>query len=54
MNFAIATFRNGELSDIDANIIGAGDDISYKHEAGTYHLEVNSGQRWHIIIWNKR
>lgn len=55
MNFQIYTHRaDGALSDVDANIIGAGQDISYKHRAGSYYLMVNSGQPWTVVIWDKR
>lgn len=40
--------------DVAANIIGPGHDISYKHQPGTYYLEINSGQLWQIKVWEKR
>ena len=55
MIFTIYTHdARGGLNGVDGNIIGAGHDTSYKHQAGTYYLKVNSGQRWKIIIWDKR
>lgn len=55
MNFQIYTYTSdGQLSDVDANIIGAGGDTSYKHTAGTYYLQVNSAQHWQVSIWDKK
>ena len=36
-----------------ANIIGAGNDVSYQHGAGDYYLDINSGQTYHIVIEEK-
>ncbi len=44
----------GAPADVAANIIGAGSDESYVHHAGTYYLEMNSGQPWAVEVWDKR
>lgn len=55
MNFAIITKgTDGSWAGLDANIIGVGNDVSYHYEAGTYYLEINSGQPWAVSIWDKR
>ncbi len=45
---------DGSLAGVAANVIGAGHDTTYQHQAGTYYLEVNSGQSWEIVVSEKR
>jgi len=55
MNFQIYLYAgDGSLAGVDANVVGAAEDTSYKHQAGTYHLMVNSGQPWQIKILDNR
>jgi hypothetical protein len=39
---------------LEANISGAGRDLSYKHQAGTYYLEISATQTWGVVIWDQQ
>ena len=54
-NFAITVYdANGNYSALAANVIGANRDESIYHQAGTYYLEIMSGQPYIIEVWDKR
>jgi len=53
--FGITTHdKNGSPVHSDAGIVGTGHDVSYRHQPGEYYLEINSGQMWQVVVWEKR
>lgn len=46
--------KDGELSDVAANIIGQGNDTSYMNKSGQYSLKIVSGQPYTITIQEKK
>lgn len=50
----LAYHTNGEMGPLLANLMGSGHDTSYVYESGTFFLEINSTQPWHVTVWEKR
>lgn len=53
LNFQIFV-NGGVFPDVAANVIGAGKDVSYQHEAGTYWLTINTAQPYKVRVLENR
>ena len=53
-NFVIMVYNSkGDPDSVIANIIGAGEDISYMRGKGDYYLSINTAQDYKIVVEQK-
>lgn len=50
MNFQIFIYGEDEMPGVAANVIGADQDESIQHKAGTYYLQFNTAQRYTVKV----
>ena len=54
-NFKVYIYdTEGNVVGVAADVTGANAGESYQHEAGTYHLLINTAQPYTVGIWEKR